>query len=340
MHSHSKTFQADALITLLDIQVMDIPSLQGTKWIPWTPVDHQTIPPAIFERLQYALHPITMSKHASAEMDKAGIDYSYIPCAVDTSIFAPRDMKTCREELKFPLDKFLVGMVAMNKGNPSRKAFHQNIAAFAALLKKNGDCVLYLHTLDGVRGGYETVDLVTYCKALGLKVGYAFTDSAASADVIFADQYGLALGYEPKMMAQIYSSLDVHCGVTMGEGFGIPIIEAQACGCPVIVGDWTSMSELVFGGWKVDKKDAELIFTNLNAFQYLPHPAAIAEKLEAAYQMRGNPDYSKRAQAGAELYDVERVMKNYWQPALEKIQAKLDNAPKSDNLSRNLAVLR
>lgn len=339
IYSHSKTFKADAAMTLIDLQVMDTDSLFGMKWLPWFPVDHVTIPPLIFKNITKAFHPITMSKHASGEMDKTGIEYSYIPCGIDTKIFKPLSMAESREALKLPKDKFIVGMVAMNKGSPSRKAFQQNVSAFAALRKKYDDCILYLHTLDGTRG-YETEDLVEFCKALGLSYGYAFSDSAEGKDVIFADQYGLVLGYTAEMMAQIYSALDVHCGVTRGEGFGIPIIEAQACGCPVIVGDWTAMPELVYSGWKVDKKDADPVFTPLNAFQYVPRPAAIAEKLEAAYRMRGNEDYRKRAQEVARFYDVEKVMEKYWLPTLEKIQAKMDAAPTADNLSQNLELLR
>lgn len=326
-------------MTLIDLQVMDIPSLLGTKWMAWFPVDHVTIPPIILHNVSQAFHPITMSKHASGEMDKAGLDYSYIPCAVDTNIFRPLSMAECREELKFPLDKFIIGMVAMNKGNPSRKAFHQNIGAFAALKQKYPDCVLYLHTVDGTRG-YETENLLEFCKAIGLKYGYAFSESANTADVIFADQYGLSLGYTSEMMAKIFSSLDVHCGVTRGEGFGIPIIEAQACGCPVIVGDWTSMPELVFSGWKVERKDADPVFTPLNAFQFIPRVSGIADKLEQAYKMRGNPDYRKRAADGAKAYDIEKVISKYWLPTLAKVESMIANAPAVDNLSQNMAGLR
>lgn len=340
IYSHSRTFNADALITMIDLQVFDTSALMGMKWLPWFPVDHVTIPPIIMHNVRQAFHPITMSKHASGEMDKAGLEYSYAPCAIDTSIFKPHDQAASRDELKFPQDKFIVGMVAMNKGNPSRKAFHQNIGAFAALQKKYGDCVLYLHTMDGTRNPAETENLVEYCRALGLSYGYAFKDDCSKVDVIFADQYGMAVGYTPEMMSKIYSALDVHCGVTRGEGFGIPIIEAQACGCPVIVGDWSSMPELVFSGWKVSKEDADPVFTPLNAFQFVPRIGGIAEKLNMAYTMRGNQDYRKRAADGAKAYDIDKVIAKYWLPTLETIQAKIEATPLADNLSQNLDVLR
>lgn len=339
MHSHSENYHADAMLSLMDLQVFNPQNLLGTKWIAWTPVDHQTIPPVILEKAEQADFVISMSKHASAEMDKAGLKHSYIPCGVDTSVFKPYDMRTSREDMKLPTDKFIVGMVAMNKGNPSRKAFHQTIMAFAALKKNHSDCVLYLHTGDGIRG-YETVNLIEYIKAFGLSYGYAFSGSETDKDVIFANQYGLSMGYEPQMMAKLYSAMDVYSGVTMGEGFGIPIIEAQACGTPVIVGDWTSMPELCFSGWKVERDEAEPIFTPLASWHYLPHPAAIADRMEAAYQMRGNQDYRKRAKAGVQQYDIERLIENKWLPVLKDIGEKLASRPVDSKITRVLGELR
>jgi len=338
MHMHSEIFKADAMVTMLDLQVMEVEALQGTKWIAWFPVDHVTIPQFIFEKVKQANFRITMSQHASREMDKTGLDYYYVPCGVDTKIYKPLPMQESREVQQLPKDKFIVGMVAMNKGNPSRKAFHQNIMAFAALQKKHKDCVLYLHTTDGTRGA-DMVNLVEYCKALGLKHGYAYHESAKEADVIFADQYGLTMGYDPAMMAQLYSSMDVHLLVTCGEGFGIPIIEAQACGTPVIVGSWTSMPELCFSGWKVPVEGTEPYFTPLMAFQMWPRTSAIAEQLDNAYRMRGNQDYRKRAKEGAQAYDADRIVEKYWLPVLTDIESKLQSIPVG-SLARNLDILR
>jgi glycosyltransferase involved in cell wall biosynthesis len=338
MHGHSASFGAESLISLMDLQVFEPDMLLGVHWSAWYPVDHATIPPAVMDRIKRADYRMPMSKHAAKEMDKTGLDYFYVPCAIDTSVLHPMDRDQCREELKFPKDKFIVGMVAMNKGVPSRKAFKQNIAAFAALKAKYKDCVMYIHTMDGTRG-FEMENLPEYLKALGLTWGYAFSGNTEGKDVIFANQYGMAVGYEPPMMAKMYNALDVLTACTMGEGFGIPIIEAQACGTPVIVGDWTSMSELCVSGWMVDKEDAEPMFTPLGAFQYLPRATAIAKRMEDAYKMRGNNDYRKRAEKGVQVYDIEKVMEKYWLPAIKNIAESVVNKG-SKVLDKTLSVLR
>jgi glycosyltransferase involved in cell wall biosynthesis len=195
--------------------------------------------------------------------------------------------------------------------------------------------------LDGVRNGYETIDLPAFCKAIGLTYGYAFgNDDLSKCDVIFADQYGLALGYDAQMMAKLYNCMDVHLLVTMGEGFGIPLIEAQACGAPVITGDWTAMSELCFSGYKVDKAGADMVFTPNLAFQYVPRPAAIAEKLERAYRNRGVERYRKWATEAAQEYGADNVTEKYWLPTLARIEQKIADAPVSSVLAQNLAMLR
>lgn len=331
MAAHADNFRADILISNMDSWVIRPELMFAQKWVAWFPVDSEPCPPKVIEKVRQAYHRIVWTEFGKREMDKIGLDYDCIPYGVDLEIFYPSDKSKARETAHLPQDKYIVGMVAMNKGYPSRKAFHQNIAAFKIFHERHPESLLYLHTLDGSRPNGECLDLLGYCKAIGLEVG---------KDVIFADQYSYVLGYPELAMNTLYNAFDVHLLVSMGEGFGMPQLEAQACGVPVICGDWTSMPEICFGGWKVSKKDAEPFYTLQDTWQYLPHIGAIAEKLEAAYQMRGNPEYSKRALFGAKKYDINKIVKDDWLPVLDKIEKKIKTGPQDANLSKNLAVLR
>jgi len=46
-------------------------------------------------------------------------------------------------------------------------------------------------------------------------------------------------------MANLYNAFDIFCLPTMAEGFGLPVLEAQACGVPALVTDCSACSELV-----------------------------------------------------------------------------------------------
>jgi len=207
----------------------------------------------------------------------------------------------------------VVGMVAMNKGTPSRKAFPQNLEAFANFHKRHPDTGLYLHTEKNERGEMGGVNLPELCNVLGI------------ADCVqYCDQYAKLMGFPPEYMVNAYNAMDVLLAPSMGEGFGIPILEAQACGTPVIVGDWTSMGELCFSGWKIPQKGgADKWWTPLASYQYVPRVKAIEQMLELAYKHARSSQLSAIARAGALQYDADLITKDYWLPVLTDIERKI-----------------
>jgi glycosyltransferase involved in cell wall biosynthesis len=314
--AQAKTVKADIVLTLLDAWVFDIMTMKDLRWVSWFPIDHDPIPPAVLEKVRYAFDRIVMSKFGLKQMQDNDLDSHYIPHGTDTEVFKPIPDKRgeFRKMIGLPEDAFIVGMVAANKGYPDRKAFIENLAAFRELTKKHDDAVLMLHTMTGENGG-DCVNLPEYCRRIGLQLG---------KNVFFCDQYVyISTGFPDNYMAALYNSFDVLLSVSRGEGFGIPILESQACGTPVITGDWTSMSEITFSGWKVGKEDTTPDYTRQGSYQFIPKIGAIADRLESAYQMRGNMDYRERARKGALPYDVHKITEKYWKPTLEAIAERI-----------------
>lgn len=312
--AHANHFGADIVITLVDAWVMHRQDFGNKPWIPWYPVDSEPLPRDVFTSVNDASDRIVFSKHGEKMTKEAGLSCRYVPHGVETKVFTPGDMNEARKRIGFPQDVFLVGMVAANKGYPSRKAFDPQFKAFALFKKEHPDALLYVHSDIAQNGENGGVNLMALADFHGLRPG---------TDIVFCDQYTNLIGFPVPYMVDAYRSMDVHMLVSMGEGFGIPIVEAQSCGTPVITGDWTSMSELTFSGWKVAKEDADPSWTPLGAVQYQPRYGAILDALRCAYTMKGNQQYRSRARDGALPYDADKVTEKYWKPVLETIEENL-----------------
>ena len=306
MPQHAKNFQATVIISLMDTWVFQPQQLAGFPWIAYYPVDHEPMPPKVRESLTYAFARVAMSKSGVKETHRQGLDCLYLPHAINTEHYKPKDKTEAREKLKLPKDAFIIGTVAMNKGLPSRKNFAGMLDAFALFKKKHTDAIYYLHT-EPMGIDNKSFNVIEKCNLLGLKMG---------RDVLLPDGYQKYVGYNAEWMSDMYSALDVHLLASTGEGFGIPTLEAQACGCPVIVGDWTAMSELCFSGQKLDKKEASKEYTGIASYQFRAGARQIERALEAEFR---KPSPRDRAVRMAKEYDIEIVNEKYFKPVMEKI---------------------
>ena len=321
--AHMAHFKADLLISLLDVWVLEGYGAKakegGWLWCPWTPVDCEPVPPLVLKRLEGAHTVIPYARHGETEFRKAGVlNTRYIPHGVVTDTFKPMDQHDCRKELGLPQNVFIIGMVAANKGFPARKCFAEQLTAFAEFKKKVPDAVFYLHTIRGQEhGGINFAELLW---RLGLTEG---------KDVIFSDQYTYILGWPEERMAQLYNCFDVLSLASMGEGFGIPLIEAQACGIPVVSCDNTAMTELTFAGVCIPKARQYPWWTPLASWQMIPQIGAILDAYVDLYeQITRTPgrrqELAQVARAGAMQYDWDRVVADFWKPFLDGLQAEKD----------------
>ncbi len=310
------------VITLHDTWVFAAPEFgglldtTGMNIASWTPVDHDPLPPRVAHALEKTgSRPIAMSKFGKEQLNLVFPDALYVPHAIDTNVFKPHGGRDAfRAALKLPQDAFVVGMVANNSGSaPPRKAFPQMFQAFAEFRRRHDDAILYLHT--NVAGDYEGINLVAIAEITGIP----------SKAMCATDQFKYHIGLEPEVLARMYENFDVLANPSYGEGFGIPIIEAQACGTPVIVTDWTAMPELCGAGWKVEGD--RWYDPSQGSFYMCPNVYSILDALEEAYAARGDQELRDKAREFALGYDADKVFDEYWLPAIDELSRPREVAP-------------
>jgi glycosyltransferase involved in cell wall biosynthesis len=296
------------LMTLYDVWVYSQAKYDGPMAC-WVPIDHVTLPPMVKEFISRPnVHPITMAPHGHELLNSRGIENTYIPHAVDTTIFKPTkniEGKSVRDWLGIDEDTFLVTMVANNKGNGyvHRKALSENIMAFSLFLKDHPKSHLYLHMDPRPMLGGADIQALLESVNLG-------PDNVSVAD---PDQ--LMIGYPQRTLAAIYTASDVFLGASYGEGFNVPLIEAQACGTPVITSSWTAPKDLA--GPTSSLVDGQP-WWNIKQQAYWQIPM-IGSIVQALSDMRGKWEGPRVDHASIEFakqFHVETVWQQYWMPFL------------------------
>ena len=301
------------VVILFDVWALENPSIkQIPKIAAWAPVDHQPAPPKVAAWVSRPnVKALAMSRFAERMYSDGGIESIYVPHAIEpifhpTPSFADADglEVTGHDLMGIKPDRFVVMMNSANKGRtPVRKCFGENLLAFSIFAKNHPDAILYLHTeASAISTG---VDLPALVKACGIP----------PEQVCFVDQYLYRMNLPQQALAALYTAADVLLAVSAGEGFGVPVVEAQACGTRVIVSDWTAQTELCGDGWAVEVQPLWDSFQD--AWFATPMIPRIVDALEEAYAApRG---VSQKAVDFAADYDADKVYAKYWRPALEQL---------------------
>jgi glycosyltransferase involved in cell wall biosynthesis len=294
----------------------------------WTPVDHQPLPPLVARFLaEGGHHAIAMSRFGEQELLKAGVpreEVTYIPHGIDTAVFNDRG-KGARAAMGLPEDCFLVVTNAANRGRiPIRKAFGEMADAMATFMRDRPDVYWMIHTEP--QGLSEGVNLPRLMQATGVD----------SQRVRYPNPIQFRNGIPQDAIASLYSAAEVQLLTSMGEGFGIPAVESQACGTPVIVSDFSAQPELVGAHGK--KVPVQRVWDEFQgSFFAIPNVAAIITSLQEVYEetKAGKVD---RGAVAAEMhrYDQTALYNASWKPLIEMMTAR-KRAPQPANRAERRA---
>lgn len=205
-----------------------------------------------------------------------------IPCACGANLKREENAAALeRVRTKYNLPKRYILFVG--NSNP-RKNLHRLMGAFARLWEQGYSCELVI-------AGEQ---------------GWKF-DSEKEARVFACREQIHFIGFVPdEDMSALYSAASVFAFPTLYEGFGIPVLEAQRCGVPVLTSKVSSLPEVGGeGAIYVDPYSEEDICEGL--IRILSDPALTEELVRRGYENEKRYSWEKSAEKLNEI--IERNVK-------------------------------
>lgn len=297
---HYADFGADLIITLCCPWKLHGQVWKDMRTIHLMPVDRIPIGVPDYYLLQEGGGmPAAVSRFGEQVMRDAGLDPLYLPHAVETDRWRPPANRAKLRKAQGVDHLFVVGINASNTDLDDRKNLYQSFAGFGEFHKKHPLSVLALHAAPMAPDG---LDLMAIAE-----------DEGFAGSVLPSDLYQLAGAGAPEdALAAWYGTLDVYLGLG-NEGYGIPAAEAQACGTPVILGDYSTGPELAGPGWLV--KGQRRWNAGHQARWHVPFIESVALQLEDALHHAGERRQAARDFAVANL-DADLAWEKHWLPVL------------------------
>lgn len=320
---HVADFKADVVITMQDVWTLNGWGEHKLRWCPNFPVDTQPVSKPILAAIEGCHTPLVNTQWAQRELFQHGwMNARYIPYSIDADIYKPGDRKAARAAMGIPEDAFVAGMVAANSSYPSRKSFPEVIIAFRDWLAAGNDGFLYLHTTITPKRS-KGIRFEQLLKTVGIDwstIDDPDPERRARAKILFPSQHRMWSGsVDDAELAQLYNGMDVLLSPSQAEGFGIPIVEAQACGIPVVTTNITSMPELTFAGLCLEP--AQLTWEQQGGWRGVADIGAITDALDWADSLQTDERamLSEMGIIGASDFDFDVCVERDWLPFLESL---------------------
>ncbi|HVJ72029.1 MAG TPA: glycosyltransferase family 4 protein [Sphingomicrobium sp.] len=193
-----------------------------------------------------------------------------VPLGVDRDIYHPYDKAESRRWLGLPIPEnaFLAGYVGRNQ---PRKRLDLTLMYFAEWIKKydRRDAYLFVHCAPTGEMAFDLEQLVRY-----LKIQSRVIVSSPEA----------RKGETEETLARLYSAFDVHMSTSQSEGFHLPSLEAMACGCVAMAGNWSALGDWARGAAYLVPCTGNICTHNsINVIGGLPDREAYVVGLEELY---------------------------------------------------------
>ena len=238
-----------------------------------------------------------------------------------------KEKQTTRFLWGWPQDAFVILLIASNSEESGRKAFDAQLQAFSAYKQKNPKAWLHIHA-EGVRA-YDIPRLLETFGDFDGRASLINLDDPRARSHGDAPVVGTRVSLTPPTslnsvseegIAKMYRASDVLLASTCSEGCGVPILEAQFAGCPVVTTRATAMWEETHFGISV-KPVQWIARMDFNSGWMLPHVPGIVQALEEistwSLEIR-KAKWTKMIDYFTSLYSNEAIIEK-WKTIVEQV---------------------
>jgi glycosyltransferase involved in cell wall biosynthesis/ADP-heptose:LPS heptosyltransferase len=268
---------------------------------------------------------------------------------IDIDIYRPMDRDVIRKKYNIPPNVRFIGTVMRNQ---KRKRFPELIEAFGMFKEQNGwkepdprkrriknihDIKLLLHTsIQDV--GFDIPEVVRR-EGLGPEVYYSYlcTECSLYSITTCLGQPAVCprcnkktfitpntqIGLPDKEFAEVFNLMDVYCQMSIAEGDGMPVQNAKSCGVPVIMSDYSALSEKARNGGGFAIKGEVRTESETMQLRFWFDRQALVEKLTRLFK---KPDLIRKSGENArrcieEYYNWDFIAKK-WELLLDTRKTK------------------